>query len=352
MKYLRTKPKKTMAYNKKSHLLTNIEAIRMAFALDHEKRRATETERAVLMQYSGFGGIKCILNPVQTEADRAYWTKTDIDLFPLVAGLHKLIRDNSKNEAEYKQYFSSLKSSVLTAFYTPPEVIQALSDSLKDCGIIPARFLEPSAGSGVFVDAFKRSFPTMETVCFEKDLLTGKILSHLHPDDRVYIRGFEEIENRPDNRFDVVASNIPFGDTSVFDVSFIKSADTVRKQATRTVHNYFFLKGIDTLREGGVQAFITSQGVMNSPTNEPVRAWLMKNTNLVSAVRLPNNLMSDNAGTEVGSDLIILQKKQQQDITDSGRTGLFKMPDAIQRCTHQQLFFRLQSGSTHQRLCR
>jgi N12 class adenine-specific DNA methylase len=106
----------------------------------------------------------------------------------------------------------------------------------------------------------------------------------------------------------MVASNIPFGDTAVFDVSFSKSNDTAKRQATRAVHNYFFLKGVDTLREGGVLAFITSQGVMNSPANEPVREWLMRNTNLVSAVRLPNNLMSDNAGTEVGSDLIILQK--------------------------------------------
>jgi adenine-specific DNA methylase len=179
---------------------------------------------------------------------------------------------------------------------------------LKETGITPVHFLEPSAGNGAFVDAFKETFPRSKTVCFEKDLLTGKILSHLHPDDRVHIRGFEEIENRPDNRFDVVASNIPFGDTAVFDTSFSKSDDPAKRQATRAVHNYFFLKGVETLREGGILAFITSQGVMNSPQNEPVREWLMKNTNLVSAVRLPNNLMSDNAGTEVGSDLIILQK--------------------------------------------
>jgi hypothetical protein len=112
----------------------------------------------------------------------------------------------SRNEQEYKHYFSSLKNSVLTAFYMPPEVIQTLSDTLKESSIAPVRFLEPSAGSGVFVDAFKQTFPDIETVCFEKDLLTGKILSHLHPQDKVHIRGFEEIENRPDNQFDVTAS--------------------------------------------------------------------------------------------------------------------------------------------------
>jgi len=297
-----------VAYNKKVHLLANTEAIRIAFALDREKRRATEAERAVLHQYSGFGGIKCILNPTEKESDKAYWTKTDLELFPLVVDLHNLIRNNSKSEQEYKSYFNSLKSSILTAFYTPPEIVQALSDTLKDSGITPIRFLEPSAGNGAFVDAFKRTFPDIETVCFEKDLLTGKILSHLYPDDKVRIQGFEGIEARPDNTFDIVSSNIPFGDTSVFDASFSRSTDTTKRQATRAVHNYFFLKGIDTLRDSGLLAFITSQGVMNSPTNEPIRQWLMNNTNLVSAIRLPNNLMTDNAGTEVGSDLIILQK--------------------------------------------
>ncbi|MDR0796912.1 MAG: N-6 DNA methylase, partial [Tannerella sp.] len=300
-----------MSYNKKAHLLTNTEAIRIAFALDREERRATEEERAVLRQYSGFGGIKCILNPAEKETDKAYWTKSDMELFPLVVNLHRLIHVNTKSDKESKSYFDSLKSSILTAFYTPPEIIQVLSETLKDKGITPARFLEPSAGNGAFVDAFKQSFPNMETVCFEKDLLTGKILSHLYPDDKVHVSGFEEIEDRPENKFDIVSSNIPFGDTSVFDASFMKS-DPVKRQATRAIHNYFFLKGIDTLFEGGLLAFITSQGVMNSPNNEPVREWLMKNTNLVSAIRLPNNLFADNAGTEVGSDLIILQKNSNK----------------------------------------
>ena len=301
-----------MSYNKKAHLQTNIEAIRIAFALDREKRRATGEELAILQQYSGFGGLKCILNPAEKESDKGYWTKSELDLFPMVADLHKLIRENSKDEQEYKRYFNSLKSSILTAFYTPPEVIKSLSEALKENGITPDNFLEPSAGNGAFIDAVKQTFPNNETVCFEKDLLTGKILSHLHPDDKVDISGFEEIENRPDNQFDVIASNIPFGDTAVFDTSFSKSNDQVKRQATQKVHNYFFLKGVETLREDGVLAFITSQGVMNSPQNEPVRKWLMDNTNLVSAIRLPNNLMSDNAGTEVGSDLIILQKNSNK----------------------------------------
>ena len=301
-----------MAYNKKAHLKTNTEAIRIAFTLDREKRRATDTEQAILKQYSGFGGIKCILNPAEKESDKSYWTKTDMELFPMVADLHRLIRENSRDEKEYKRYFNSIKSSVLTAFYTPPEAIKALSETLKENGIYPNNFLEPSAGNGAFVDVFRETFPQNKTVGFEKDLLTGKVLSHLHPNDRVHITGFEEIEKRPDNQFDVIASNIPFGDTSVFDMSFSKSNDQTKRQATQKVHNYFFLKGAETLREGGLLAFITSQGVMNSQQNKPVREWLMNNTNLVSAIRLPNNLMSDNAGTEVGSDLVILQKNSNK----------------------------------------
>jgi hypothetical protein len=105
-----------MSYNKKAHLQTNIKAIRIAFTLDREKRRATNAERSILQQYSGFGGLKCILNPAEKESDRGYWTKSEVDLFPMVADLHKLIRENSKDEQEYKRYFGSLKSSILTAF--------------------------------------------------------------------------------------------------------------------------------------------------------------------------------------------------------------------------------------------
>ena len=298
-----------MSYNKKAHLQTNTEAIRIAFTLEREKRRATEDERNILKQYSGFGGIKCVLKSTQ---DRTDWTKSEMDLLPLVADLQKLIRDNSKDEREYRQYHDSIKKSILTAFYTPPEAILSISNALKENGITTVRFLDPSAGNGVFADAFKTTFQNMETVCFEKDLLTGKILSHLHPDDKIHIRPFEEIENRPDNQYDIIASNIPFGDVSVFDPLFIRSKEPARQQATHAVHNYFFIKGIDRLREGGIMAFITSQGVMNSPQNEPVREWMMKNTDLVSAVRLPNNLFTDHAGTEVGSDLIILQKNRSK----------------------------------------
>lgn len=297
-----------MAFNRKQKLRDNIEAIRTAFALDREHRAATPEERAVLERYCGFGGLKCILNPASEVADAMKWAKSDLELFPMTAELHRLIRDNSRNDFEYRQYVSSLKGSVLTAFYTPPQITDALADVLLRRGVEPRTLLEPSAGQGVFVDSFVRENPAADVMAFEKDLLTGKILSHLHPDKKIRIDGFERIEKPFLGTFDAAVSNIPFGDVSVFDPDYSRSKEAVRQTAAKTIHNYFFLKGLDAVREGGIVAFITSQGVMNTPGNEAVRTELMRRADLVSAVRLPNNLFTDSANTEVGSDLIILQK--------------------------------------------
>jgi len=298
-----------MSYNKKTHLRSNIEAIRTVLALEREHRIATGEEKIIMQGYSGFGGLKCVLNPASSLADTAHWTKSELELFPMVAELHRVIKDNT-SEKEYKQYFNSIKNSVLTAFYTPPEIVQTIADTLKDSGIKINRFLDPSAGMGEFSKAFSNN--NAENFSFEKELLTGKLLSHLHPDDKVKVEGFETIENRYNNYFDAVSSNIPFGDISVFDAAFMKQ-DALHRDSTKAIHNYFFVKGVESLREGGLMAFITSQGVMNSPNNEPVRKWLMDNTNLISAIRLPNNLFTDYAGTEVGSDLIVLQKNTTKD---------------------------------------
>ena len=303
-----------MAYNKKAHLKDNIEAIKQAFTLEREGRTATPEEQSVLRAYSGFGGIKAVLNPASGLADLARWTKSDRELFPLVSQLHSVIRNHSKDEAEYKLYFSSLKNSVLTAFYTPQDIVSVLASELGNHGIVPSRFLDPSSGTGVFVDAFQQQFsgqklPHPDVVCYEKDLLTGKILSHLHPEAKVEITGYENSGLHYLNHFDLAASNIPFGDMAVFDPSFTKSKNLVRQQAAKSLHNYFFLKGLDNLRAGGIMAYITSQGVLDSQANQEIRHQLMQQSRLVSAIRLPNNLFTDGAGTEVGSDLIILQKR-------------------------------------------
>ena len=301
-----------MSYNKKTHLRQNIDAIKLALKLDQEKRRATPQEREILSLYSGFGGIKAILNPADKPEDMARWSKSEVELFPLVQELHEVLRENSETQEQYKRYVSSLKSSILTAFYTPKPVIDALAGALRNSGITPNRFLEPSAGTGAFISSFKNIAPEADVTSFEKDLLTGKILSHLYPQDKVRIEGYEKMEGRYAQHFDVIASNIPFGDVSVFDPLLSNHEIPAVKQSTQAIHNYFFVKSVMSAREGGVIAFITSQGVLNSEQNKPIREYLMNTCDVVSAIRLPNNLFSDHAGTEVGSDLIILQRNNNR----------------------------------------
>ena len=182
--------------------------------------------------------------------------------------------------------------------------------------IRPERFLNPSAGTGMFISTLK---DVPEIHCFEKDRLTGRILSSLYPESKVNIEGFQSIQPYYNGYFDVVSSNIPFGNTRIYDRDFDRSDDPVRKSSLAAVHNYFFLKGMDTLREGGILAYITTSGVMDSPQNRPVREWLVNHANLVSTIRLPDNLFTD-AGTEVGSDLIVLQKNtRKSELTEKER---------------------------------
>lgn len=178
------------------------------------------------------------------------------------------------------------------------------------------RFLDPSAGTGMFISTLK---DVPEIHCFEKDRLTGRILSSLYPESKVNIEGFQSIQPYYNGYFDVVSSNIPFGNTRIYDRDFDRSDDPVRKSSLAAVHNYFFLKGMDTLREGGILAYITTSGVMDSPQNRLVREWLVNHANLVSTIRLPDNLFTD-AGTEVGSDLIVLQKNtRKSELTEKER---------------------------------
>ncbi len=297
-----------MAFNRKQRLRDNIEAIRTAFILDRERRTATAEEQAILRKYCGFGGLKCILNPARELTDAVHWAKSDLELFAPTVELHRLVRENSKDDTEYKRYVDAMKQSVLTAFYTPPEITGTIADVLHEHGIRPDRVLEPSAGVGAFVDAVQENKPDADVMAFEKDLMTGKILGHLHPDQKVRVQGFEKIEKPFTDYFDLAISNIPFGDVAVFDPEFTGSQDPARRSAQKAIHNYFFLKSLDAVREGGIVAFITSHGVLDAPSNAPIREYMMRNANLVGVARLPNNLFTDNAGTEVGSDLIILQK--------------------------------------------
>ncbi len=298
-----------MAFNRKQKLRDNIEAVRTAFTLDRERRTPTERERALLERYCGFGGLKCILNPAKELADAVHWVKSDLELFALTVELHRIIRENSRDETEYKRYVDSLKASVLTAFYTPQAITDTIVDVLHDKKVRPNLVLEPSAGMGAFIAPVLSDNPQAEVMAFEKDLLTGKMLGHLYPQQKIRTEGFEKIEKPFLNRFDLAVSNIPFGDIAVFDPEYTNGS-VFKKIAARKVHTYFFLKGLDAVRDGGIVAFITSQGVLDTEGNGGTRYMMMRKADLVSAIRLPNNLFTDNANTEVGCDLIILQKNE------------------------------------------
>ena len=300
-----------MAFNRKQKLRDNIEAIRTAFTLDREGRTPTARERALLERYCGFGGLKCILNPARELTDAVHWAKSDLELFAPTVELHRLIRENSRDETEYRRYVDSLKASVLTAFYTPQAITDTIADVLHDRKVRPKLVLEPSAGMGAFISPVLSNNPQAEVMAFEKDLLTGKLLGCLYPQQKIRTEGFEKIEKPFLNHFDLAISNIPFGDFGVFDAEFSRSASFGRRSAQKAIHDYFFLKGLDAVRDGGIVAFVTSQGVLNS-SRVSVRNEMFSKANLVSAIRLPNNLFTDNAGTEAGSDLIILQKDLQK----------------------------------------
>ena len=300
-----------MAFNKKQRLRENIEAIRTAFTLEKEQRTPTARERALLERYCGFGGLKCILNPARELTDAVHWAKSDLELFAPTVELHRLIRENSRDETEYRRYVDSLKASVLTAFYTPQTITDTIADVLHDRKVRPRLVLEPSAGMGAFISPVLSNNPQAEVMAFEKDQLTGKLLGHLYPQQKIRTEGFEKIEKPFLNHFDLAISNIPFGDFGVFDAEFSRSASFGRRSAQKAIHDYFFLKGLDAVRDGGIVAFVTSQGVLNS-SRVSVRNEMFSKANLVSAIRLPNNLFTDNAGTEAGSDLIILQKDLQK----------------------------------------
>ncbi len=299
-----------MAFNRLQTMRDNIEAIRMAFGLGVKGRGAqTAEEIAVLRKYAGFGGLKCILNDANELADAAKWSKSDIELFAPTVELRRIIHDYSHDDKEFNRYMESLKASTLTAFYTDNRIVDAISDALKYQGVEIKSFLEPSAGQGAFIDSFLRNdrYPGAEVLAYEKDLLTGKILSALHPSILTRVEGFEKIESDFNGYFDVAASNVPFGDFAVADPAYAVSKEIGFRQAAKSLHNYFFLKGLDQVRDGGLIAFITSRGVMNA-ASPFIRMELVKKADLVAALRLPNNTFSDNAGTDVGSDLIILQK--------------------------------------------
>lgn len=293
-----------MGYNKFKSFLANIQAIETAFDIMRQKREATDEEKEILRQYSGFGGMSYVYS-LDDDKDETH------EVQAALSRLRDILMRIADNQADkYKQLVKSIRNSTLTAFYTPQTFIRSLGDciqhTLSSQGLQVNTLLEPSAGTGGFLHLLN---DTIRKFAFEKDTVTGIVLHSLNPDTSVFVDGFESIcsSSISDSKFDVIASNIPFGNIKVYDQSFLDRGGSFAL-STKAIHNYFFVKAIDLLNEGGLLVFITSRGVADSPSNKFVRQFIVDNTNLITALRLPDNLFINTAGIEIGSDLFILQK--------------------------------------------
>jgi N12 class adenine-specific DNA methylase len=312
-----------MAYNKTKVLENNIQVIELVLS----GKELSDDDIKLIESYQGFGGLKSVLYPPDNPD---LFPLSDRDLVPLVRKLHDVLHRYSTDK-EFDEYYSSIKNSVLTSFYTPEPVVKAISHAME--GITFNRILEPSAGVGVFM----KNIHAAEKTGIEKDLLTGKILRALYPDNEVLIQTFQSISAHNENSFDLVISNIPFGNIPVFDALYAQRKDKDRKKATAAVHNYFFMKGLDMLKDGGLLAFITSAGVMDTQGNDFLRKALLKEAHLISCARLPDNLFQNTGGIEVKSDLIILQKDINRSRTLTASEKLFVRTDGQTNEYYQDL---------------
>ena len=297
-----------MSYNKLKSLVANVEAIATAMKIRIDDRQATDEEKDVLSRYSGFGGIKDVLN-IGTE-----YTVSD-DVAEPIRKLQDLIGAYPYYDDAMRQaVINSIKSSVLTAFYTPKFLVDAVTRQIhatfKDNCLQMSTFLEPSAGIGGFLPV---SMPGTRSYAFEKDCLTGLILSLLYDEATTVTAGFETIADQhlEHESFDVIASNIPFGNFRVFDAEMWKKGG-MYEQSAKTIHNYFFVKAMELLNEGGLLAFVAPRGIADTPGNKFVREYLVNHADLITALRLPDTLFMQTSGIEVGSDLLIFQKHSRK----------------------------------------
>lgn len=300
-----------MAFNSLKTLQTNIRALRIA--LDWQTRKElSNADIKALREYAGFGGIKTLLLGEGKEQDWRSLGATDSDmrLYAPMMELYALLHEHFEG-SQYKEVIDSLKNSVLTSFYTPSFVADTLFEALKQKEIDPKQIYEPSAGAGVFVEAAARAFPDAEKIfAVEKDLLAASVLEALSSavpvDTFVQAMPFEMTSKAESNRFDLVVSNIPFGNIPVHDPSIPIPA------LTDKIHNYFFVAGLDKLREGGIMAFLTTDAFLNNPSNEKAREYLFDHADFVSVAVMPDNLMKENANVEAPTHLLIVQKNTQK----------------------------------------
>lgn len=296
-----------MAYQVSQKLNDNLRAIRIA--LDHRQGLPLSAENTISLQkYAGFGGIKAILYPYGTpeewQANGA--TKEDLKLHGGIMRLHEMLKEQYPEDT-CKEIIASLRHSVLTAFYTPEIVPQTLYSVLKAQGIQPNRMYEPSAGSGVFISEAVKAFPDLQQItAVEKDRLTGLLLSAINSrlpvKTETHITGLEQAPVNDNGSYDLVVSNIPFGNFSVYDEAYPD------KELSGKIHNYFFAKGLDKLADGGLMAYITTDAFLNSPSNLSARRHLFERADFVSLTVMPDNLMKETGNTEAPNHLLIVQK--------------------------------------------
>jgi N12 class adenine-specific DNA methylase len=300
-----------MSYHAQQKLNDNIEAIRVALGFN-QAQTLSDARVHSLTKYSGFGGLKAILFPNSSKEEwiKLKASKEDLKLYSKVIELHELLKNNL-TEVEYKQAIDSIRNSILTAYYTPSIVPKTLYAVLKEQGIELKKIYEPSSGAGIFITEAAAAFPLLENIlAVEKDFITGKVLtvfsSSVKVPVAVHIKGFEETSNQEDGKYDLIASNIPFGNFRVHDESI------TNESLTGKIHNYFFAKGLNKLKEGGLLAYITTDAFLNSPSNREAREYLFQHSNFISLSVMPDNLMKDTGNTEAPSHLLIVQKNSDK----------------------------------------
>ena len=264
----------------KEKFRNNMAAINLLHELEIENRLATPEEQEVLSRYVGWGGLSMAF-----DEHNAAWAEEFKELYA------------SLSPEEYR----AAMESTLTAFYTPPVVIKAMYDALDHLGFSQGNILEPSCGTGNFFGLLPESMQNSKLHGVEIDSLTGRIAKQLYQKANIAIEGFEKT-NLPDDHFDVVLGNVPFGEIRVNDSRY--------NAQKFLIHDYFFAKALDKVRAGGVVMFITSKGTMDKASPE-VRKYIAQRAELLGAIRLPDNTFKANAGTEVTSDILILQKRDR-----------------------------------------
>ena len=264
----------------KEKFRNNMAAIRLLHELQVENRLATPDEQEVLSKYVGWGGLSMAF-----DGHNAAWAAEYQEL---------------KAELSDAEYRAAMEST-LTAFYTPPVVIKSMYEALDRLGYAKGTILEPSCGTGNFFGLLPESMGASRLYGVELDPLTGGIAKQLYQRASIAVEGFEKT-NLPDDHFDVVIGNVPFGEIRVNDSRY--------NAQKFLIHDYFFAKALDKVRSGGVVAFITSKGTMDKASPE-VRKYIAQRAELLAAVRLPDNTFKANAGTEVTSDILFLQKRDR-----------------------------------------